>query len=282
MGYSEILYEVSDRVATVTLNRPETLNALTQRTIGELRHAMLAAEADDGVRAIVLTGAGRGFSSGADMNDLGALAKRKGERPPEDEGDAGSLAGVEALERREGIPEAFLREHSYFPSIPKPVIAAVNGPAAGLGLVLALYCDLRLASERARFTTAFVRRGLIAEYGVGWLLPRLVGLGPALELLFSGRVIGAEEACNIGLVNRVIAHERFAEEVHGTAVEMASLSSPRSMAVMKGQAYAACSQDLTEAYDDAVAEMLRSFPSEDFREGVAHFVEKRQPRFTGR
>jgi enoyl-CoA hydratase/carnithine racemase len=164
----------------------------------------------------------------------------------------------------------------------KPVIAAINGPVVGLGLVIALYCDLRLASDAARFGTAFAQRGLIAEYGMAWMLPRLVGHANALDLLFSARMIDAAEALRLGLVNQVFPRETFPERVQSYAAELASSVSPRSLGVIKRQVYDAMFQTLAESFEQSEQEMLASLHSEDFKEGVAHFIQKRAPAFTGR
>jgi enoyl-CoA hydratase/carnithine racemase len=273
MGYEEILFDVEDGIATVTLNRPQALNAWTAVMGREVRDAMEAAAGDDAVRAIVLTGAGRGFCAGADMNLLagigraGAAAAGDVARPP-----AGG----------DGARADFRGRYAYFPTIPKPIIAAVNGATAGLGLVVALYCDLRLAGDAAVFTTAFARRGLIAEHGISWMLPRLVGLSHALDLMLSARTIDAAEALRVGLVNRVLPQADLMAGVRAYARELVELVSPRSMRVMKRQLWEAQFQTLAEATAVADEEMARSFEAEDFREGVAHFVEKRRPRFTGR
>jgi enoyl-CoA hydratase/carnithine racemase len=176
----------------------------------------------------------------------------------------------------------FERQYSYFPSIPKPIIAAVNGPAVGLGLIIAMFCDLRFASAEAKFGTAFARRGLIAEYGLAWLLPRIVGHANAMDLLLSARIIGAVEAQRIGLVNHVFAAEEFAGAVTAYAKDMADNVSPRSTGVIKRQVYAAMTQTLGQALDTATEEMKTSLQCEDFKEGVRHFVEKRAPAFTGK
>ena len=281
MGYAEVLYEVKDRVATVTLHRPEKLNAWTAQMGREVRAAMTEAGRDEGVRVIVLTGAGRGFCAGADM---GLLAGLSGAGVPTEDG-----AAVLRRESAEADPAAghdtrpdFRGPYAYFPTIPKPIVGALNGATAGLGLVVALYCDLRLASDAAVFTTAFARRGLVAEHGISWMLPRLVGLPHALDLLLSARKIDAPEALRMGLVSQVLPQAGFAAGVAAYARELADLVSPRSMAVMKRQLWEAQFQNLAEATATAEVEMRRSFGSEDFREGVAHFLEKRAPRFTGR
>jgi enoyl-CoA hydratase/carnithine racemase len=279
MTYEQIVYEVRDRVATVTMNRPERLNAWTPLMGRELYAAFQAAGADPEVRVIVVTGAGRGFCAGADMDNLRGIQSGRSD----DLAGAAPPAGGGRDPRATGaIHPALATAYAYPLSVPKPVIAALNGPVAGLGFTHMLYYDVRIASDRARFTTAFARRGLIAEHGSSWMLPRLVGLAQACDLLFSGRVIDAEEALAIGLVNRVVPHERLMPEVYERAAEMATLCSPRSIAIMKRLIYTHQLTDLATATAEADAEMLASFPSEDFREGVASFLEKRPPRFTGR
>ncbi|MBI2160471.1 MAG: enoyl-CoA hydratase [Candidatus Rokubacteria bacterium] len=271
MGYEHILYDVAGRIATVTLNRPERLNAWTVTMEREVREAMAAAAGDDGVRVIVFTGAGRGFCAGADMDLLQSIP--------------GGGVPAESERPRPFDPSArgdFQRKYSWFPAVPKPIIAAINGPAAGLGLVIALYCDVRIAAEGAVFTTSFSRRGLIAEHGISWLLPRLVGPANALDLLLSARKIDAATALRMGLVNDVLPQARFRDGVSAYAGELAALVSPRSMRVMKRQVWEAQFQTLAEATAVADEEMRLSFASEDFREGVAHFVGKRAPAFTGR
>lgn len=274
MQNQEILYSVANRVATITLNRPEKLNAWTAVMETEVRSAMENAEGDDEVRVIVLTGAGRGFCAGADMSLLSAVAEHGFVDQNREEQSRESA--------RDGVPLDFQKRYSYFPAIGKPVIAAINGPVVGLGLVITLYCDLRLASDAARFSTTFARRGLVAEYGMAWMLPRIVGIANALDLLFSARTIDAAEALRIGLVNRILPQEGFLDKVHEYAGELASTVSPRSLRIIKRQVYEATFQPLSEAFDISVNEMMASFKTEDFKEGVAHFVEKRPPAFSGR
>lgn len=275
MSNQETLYRVANRVATITLNRPDKLNAWTAVMESEVRSHMENADRDDEVRVIVLTGAGRGFCAGADMSLLSAVA----EHGLDDRGREQALRdGVP----RDGAPPDFQKRYSYFPAIGKPVIAAINGPVVGLGLVIALYCDLRLTSDAARFSTTFARRGLIAEYGMAWMLPRIVGLPNALDLLFSARTIDAAEALRMGLVNRIVPQEAFPDRVQEYAHELASTVSPRSLRIIKRQVYEAIFQPLSEAFDASVREMMACFRTEDFKEGVAHFIEKRPPAFIGK
>ena len=278
MTNQETVYNVADRVATITLNRPDKLNAWTATMDQEVRAAMYEAERDSNVRVIVLTGAGRGFCAGADMSLLGTIAKEglEGYRGPES-----FLRNTGNGERQDVRPD-FQKKYSYFPSIQKPVIAAVSGPAVGLGFILTLYCDLRFASDTARFGTAFAKRGLIAEYGLAWMLPRLIGPASALDMLFSARLVDAQEALRMRLVNQVFPQDSFLENVYAYAKELASSVSPRSMGIIKTQVYNAMFQTLSEAFEASEQEMLKSLQCEDFKEGVAHFVEKRAPVFTGR
>lgn len=276
MTYQELLYDVADGIATVTLNRPAQLNALTMLMQEELRDAMFRADADPAVRVVILTGAGRGFCAGADMNLLSNLSEGGDARRREQ--DLAKAAG----RRRDDFPPDFQLKNTYIPAVRKPVIAAINGACAGLGFVFTLYCDLRFAAESAKFTSAFSRRGLIAEHGVSWMLPRLVGLANALDILFSARKFDAREAEKMGLVSRVYPDAVFIDSVRDYATILAREVSPRSLAIMKRQVYGAQFQTLADAVAVADREMLLSFDSEDFKEGVAHFVEKREPRFTGK
>ena len=290
MEYKEIMYVVNDKVACITLNRPDRLNAWTPRMSLEVRDALHAAAGDDDVRVIILTGAGRGFCAGADMNEL-SDASDQGLSALNGNEDAEQAVGIiSGIQTEESLDPAnqyaarsdFRKRYSYLQSIPKPIIAAINGPAAGLGLIMTLYCDIRFASEKAKFTTAFARRGLIAEHGISWILPRTVGMANALDLLFSARLIDAREALDMGLVNRVMPEATFMEQVMAYATEMAAMVSPRSLGIMKKQIYEAQFQTLAEATVIADEGLLRSLESEDFKEGVAHFLEKRAPNFTGR
>ena len=273
MGYETVLYDLSDCICTITLNRPEKLNAWTRQMHVDLKDAMQTAGADPQVRAIILTGAGRGFCAGADMGGLQAIGAGAG---------ADRATKVEPTLPGGSTLADFKMTYAYFPSIPIFIIAAINGPAAGLGMVIPLYADLRFASESAVFTTAFAQRGLIAEHGVSWLLPRLVGLPAALDLLCSARKFRAPEALAMGLVSRVIPDDSLMAETRAYAGLLANTVSPRSVAVMKRQLWEAEFQTLAEATTQANYEMELSFQTADFKEGVAHFLEKRAARFTGK
>ena len=277
MPNQETIYQVADHVATITLNRPDKLNAWTAVMEQEVRAAFDQADRDENVRVIILTGAGRGFCAGADMSLLSSVA----EQGLDEAGRADALrnAGHSAAT---GVRADFQKKYSYFPAIQKPVIAAINGPVVGLGLVIALYCDIRFAAEGAKFSTAFARRGLIAEYGLAWMLPRLIGHANALDLLFSARMVDAAEAFRMGLANQMFAQDVFSAKVYEYAKDLAANVSPRSLRVIKKQVYEAMFQPLGEAFTVAEDEMLESLKSQDFKEGVAHFLQKRPPMFTGK
>lgn len=270
MSFTEVDYKVSNHVAIVTLNRPEALNAWTSTMGSEVRKAMRMATDDEHVRVIVLTGAGRGFCAGADMKRLSSISS------------AGRLNDPDEGPFDPNSRKDFQRKNTYFPAVPKPIIAAVNGPCAGLGLCFALFCDMRFAAEDASFTTAFVRRGLIAEHGMSWTLPRLVGQSAASDLLLSGRKFMAPEAHRLGMVDRLYPANELMAATLTYAKELCDFSSPRSLKVIKRQLWGAPMETLDQAMDVADEEMALSLKSEDFKEGVKHFVEKRAPAFTGR
>jgi enoyl-CoA hydratase/carnithine racemase len=254
-----VLYELRDPgIALLTLNRPERLNAWNGEMSARYFELIDQAVADADVKVIVVTGAGRGWCAGADMDTLQSIGNSSNAGP-------GAAAGG--------------REQHYTTTVPKPVIAAINGACAGIGMVQALMCDLRFAAAGAKFTTAFARRGLIAEYGMSWILPRLIGTSRAMDLMFSGRVFLAEEAAQMGLVNEVVAPEHLLDRTLDYASDLAQNSSPTSIAVMKGQVYADQTRGVVEATDAAIELMKASLRRQDFKEGVASFLEKRLPQF---
>ena len=267
----QILLSRVGAVATVTLNRPDKLNAWTPAMEIALRRIMAQLAADDSVRAIVLTGSGKAFCAGIDVAALKDLAQgeRDISRPPP---EVQAAMGEGDFEQR----------YSYLLGVPQPVICALNGPAAGIGIVLALYCDIRYASTRAKLAASFARRGLVAEHGIGWMLPRIIGLPRALEWLLTGSTLQAEEAERIGLVSAVFEAESFAAEVAERARVIAATVSPRSARIIKRQLHESAAQSLAFACQVAAVEVTAAIVSEDFREGVQHFLEKRPAAFTGR
>jgi len=275
-----LLYSVDEHgVALLQLNRPGRLNAWTD-AMGKLYFARLAeADADPAVKAVVITGAGRGFCAGADMGFLQGI-----------EAAANSNAGAVPARRRKPLPPSqqqladvgFTEAQIAALQVRKPVIGAINGACAGLGLVIALMCDVRFAAENAKFTTAFSRRGLVAEHGCSVLLPRIVGRGHALDLLLSGRVVLAPEAQRMGLVNETLPDGAAAlARAMAYARDLAANVSPASMAAIKTQVLAHADTGLGAAADETVRLMEASFGHPDFKEGVDSFVEKRAPRFQG-
>jgi enoyl-CoA hydratase/carnithine racemase len=255
-----VLYDVKDGVAIITLNRPDRLNAWNGDIHQGYFTSLDQAAADPDVRVIVVTGAGRGFCAGADMDVLQGI----------DDGTEVEGGG--------GMSEPTWN-HTHAMSIPKPVIAAINGACAGLGLVHALACDIRFAAAGAKFTSAFSRRGLIAEHGSSWTLPHLVGQAVALDIMLSGRVFLADEAKEMGVVNKVFPVESLMQETLAYAHDLVVNASPASMAAMKQQIYAHPMMPIGQALEDANRLMNESFRRPDFKEGVASFVEKRPPAF---
>ena len=276
----DVLYDVQDRIATITLNRPDRLNAYNAHMAENIKLTMAKAASDTDVRVIVLTGAGRGFCAGADMEVLStdSAAGRSTSRVVDTDLDRKfeSALGPELAPHFKDS-----QRFAYFARTKKPIIAAINGPAAGIGLVMTLYADMRFAADKAVFTTSFAQRGLIAEHGISWLLPRLVGQAHALDLLMSARRVQSDEALRIGLVNRLYPPDQLREQTYAYARDLAEMVSPSAIAVIKRQLYDVPFQTLAEATIDANREMVVALRGSDFREGVASFMEKRPPRFTG-
>lgn len=251
-----VTYRLDDSVAIITLNRPDRLNAILPEMLIAYGRCLRRADQDPQVRAIVVTGAGRGFCAGA---DLGILAQ----------GPA-ALTGYLAGQDLDSLPTAALH-------LSKPVVAAINGPSAGLGFVLAISADVRFAAPTATMSTAFSRLGLVAEYGVAWLLPRLVGLPAATEILLSGRTIGADEALRLGLVT-AIDDDVLARAI-AWASEVAATCSPASMRDMKAQLLAAQASTLDEAVRESLQRMAISFANPDLPQALAARAEKRPTSF---
>lgn len=270
--YEEIIYEVDDSVAVITMNRPETLNALTDRTQAEIRHALDRSERNEDVIGNVLTGAGRGFCSGVDMNALGAMSEA-GRRL----GD--SYAELAADPGNPDDDPNFEIGAAYFLGLRKPLIAAINGACAGLGFSYAVFCDMRFADKTARFVTSFSQRGLIAEHGTSWMLPRLIGPANALDILWTGRRFDGEEGARLGLVNRVSEPGECVNDAVEYLREIGRTAAPNSLMMMKRQIYRHLNAELRAAMLESNDWMDESLARGDFKEGVASFVERRAPNF---
>ena len=275
MLFQEVIYSVEQGVAVVTLNRPDRLNAMTLTMAGEVRAAMQQASDDDEVRVIVLTGAGRGFCAGADAARLqgrvSGIAVEEEEAPP--------FTG--AIEGGLDLPQAFAAKYAWIATVPKPVIAAVNGPAVGVGMVLPMFADIRFASDTARFGTAFSKRGLVPEYGLGWLLPRLIQPSKAFDLLYTARLVDADEAVDMGLVDKVFPTNELLSAAMDYARELATAVSPRSNRVVKRMVYQGLDQGFDSAMEQCLADMADAQNTDDFKEGIAAWKDKRVPKFTG-
>jgi enoyl-CoA hydratase/carnithine racemase len=260
-----VIYEVTPSgVAVLTLNRPDRLNTWG----GDIATAFYAgldrAEEDPAVRVIVLTGRGKAFCAGAQLGSMGSVAQ-----------------SIEKTDERKLASLVGDRQPHYLTSVCKPVIAAINGSCVGIGLTQALMCDVRFAAAGAKFAASFARRGLIAEYGVSWILPRLTGWGVALDLLLSGRTFLADEAAQLGLVKEVVPPEQLMMRAMDYAEEIARNCSPASMAVIKRQAYGDAMREVADASSRSEALLQASLQRPDVIEGITSFLEKRAPSFPG-
>jgi enoyl-CoA hydratase/carnithine racemase len=262
---SDLLYDVRDGVATLTLHRPDRLNAISFPMLEELGRRLLEAEADDAVRVVILTGAGRGFCSGLDLKDA---AQGKGI------GGALSSGGASHFGTRE-LPTVILHQ------LDKPVLCALNGAAAGYGLDLALGCDMRLMSDGAKLIPGFAKRGIIPESGGTWYLPRLVGWAKACEIGFIGDDIGAERALSLGLVNAVVPADELMAETQRWAAKIAA-NAPLGVRAMKRLYRHGLGEDFEAHSHHVLMQLMLLFRSQDFQEGMGAFIEKRPARFTGR
>jgi len=261
---SDVLYERDGSVATITLNRPERMNTISQPMLLALSEALLRAGRDDDVRAVILTGAGRAFCAGLDLQDAAS----------EEGVSKGGFALAPSLDLRD-FPPVVLHQ------LDKPVVCAINGGAAGFGIDLALGCDIRLCASQVKLAVTFTRRGVMPETGGTWLLPRLIGWSKAAELVFAGRTVSAAEALELGLVSSVIEADKLLPAARAIADEI-SAGAPLAVQAAKRMMRAALTEGFTDHVQRAYLQVLPLMQSSDFREGFSSFLEKRQPDFRGR
>ncbi|GAB5487528.1 MAG: enoyl-CoA hydratase [Parasphingorhabdus sp.] len=272
MNYEQIRYEVSDPVAIITLNRPDALNAITPRMEKEFRHALASAEADEGVVGIVVTGEGRGFCAGFDIGSMDPQGT--GERANEED-----LSFLDASPGNKTMGDNFKVTQSYLLSISKPLIAAVNGPCAGLGFVWATLCDMRFVERQAKLSTSFVNLGLIAEHGSSWILPRLLGPSKAMDILWSGRKFDGEEAERLGFADRLCEEGGSLGQAAAYIEMLAKTAAPQAIKTIKAQVYRHLNMELGESMIESNKLMEASLTSDDVKEGVSSFAERRTPNF---
>jgi len=267
MDYRDLLYDVSDNIATITLNRPDRLNAISAGMLASFSEAFREADHDRNVRVIILTGAGRGFCAGLDLKEQG------------DNANSNSINGAAG-----GLPSKFDLSNSppiVLHQTDKPVICALNGAAAGYGLDIALGCDIRIAAAGAKLAAVFTKRGVLPESGGTWLLPRLLGWAKAAEIAFTGRVLSAQESLELGLVNRVVPEETLAAEARALAAEIAR-NAPMAVQATKRMMRLSLDETFEANVHHVYLQLLPLFRSKDFTEGVKAFTEKREPVFEGR
>lgn len=270
--YQTLTYRREGNVAIITLNRPKQMNAWTGQMGIEVKHAMALAEDDTEVVGIVVTGEGKAFCAGADMADLMAISGQG-------EGNKNTGPSLESNPGDDNMPPVYRKTFSYLASVRKPIIAAVNGAVAGMALPFILFCDMRFFAKSGFVMSAFPQRGLVAEYGTSWILPRIVGIDKAFDILYSSRKIFGEEAKELGLATRVYEDDALVQEAINYMQFLADKCSPDSIRQIKGQVYKDLFRDPEEALDDSVKLMLATFTSADMKEGVAAFMEKRAPKF---
>lgn len=264
----DLLYERDQEVAILKLNRPDRMNAISSEMLGRLGEVLAEIDRDPSARVIVLTGEGRGFCSGLDMKDAMAGTGIGGS------GALSAEGGATHMSTRE-IPTVTLHQ------IDVPVICALNGPAAGYGLDLALGCDIRLMSDRAKLMPGFVKRGVVPESGGTWYLPRLVGWARACEIGFLGEDISPERALELGLVNRVVPHDQLMDETLRWAHQISN-NAPLAVRATKRLYRHGLTEDFESHTHHVLMQVLLLFRSKDFQEGIRSFIEKREPKFSGR
>ncbi|GAB4330700.1 MAG: crotonase/enoyl-CoA hydratase family protein [Candidatus Abyssubacteria bacterium] len=266
MSYQQILFETADQIATITLNRPERLNAFTYVLAAEMVDALEKVDADDTLRVTILTGAGRGFCAGMDLGAGGSTFDPSAQQQPSE--------GAERMTRIGNLLSALL-------NLKKPIIVAVNGPAVGVGLTMILPMDIRIAAESARFGMVFVRRGVIPELASPWLLPRIIGVSKAAEMMYTGRIISAQEALECKLVSRVVPDNELLPAARELASEIATKTAPVSVALTKHMLWKFLAMaDIEKAEEINHTYFAWSGAQPDCNEGITSFLEKRPPRWT--
>ena len=268
---TEVLYSVADYIGSITLNAPERLNTISGVMLDELSARLLEADRDRNVRVIVLTGAGRAFCAGLDLQAQAGNRK-------ESLGVLDSASGVDAMAGEIDIRNA---PPIVLHNLDTPTICALNGGCAGYGFDLALGCDIRIATEKAKLNPGFAKRGILPESGGTWLLPRLVGYAKAAEIAFTGRTLTSAESLELGLVNQVASDEEFAGAVAAMANAIAE-NAPLAVRAIKRMFRAAETETFDQNVHHVFLQLLPLFKTKDFQEGVASFLEKRTPKFTGR
>ena len=277
MNFAEIIYDKSDRIATVTFNRPEKMNAWTPTMGAETRTALLDADRDPTIGAIMVTGAGRAYCAGADMGGLSEISSGRASAT-----GSGSGPSPDQEEWLRAQRPDYRNQYAYVLGLSKPVIGAINGACVGLGFTTCLYQDIRIASENARMGLIFVQRGLAIEHGSSWMLSRIVGVARAVELAVTGRLVDADEALRIGLVHRVVPQARLIETAREVAGHIANNCSPLGVSEAKKLVWRHLFTDLATAIREDDESMTMMTRSEDFKEGVRAFIEKRPAKYHGR
>ncbi len=295
MSESTVLYQVENRIATITLNRPDKHNAMNYDLANDLHAAMIQADADDEVRVIVFTGAGKSFCVGADISAINrSNAKAAGAAPIGTAAGAapGTAPAAPAPKPRNmstlfwpmdaGIRPDFQATHNYFPMIGKPIICMINGATAGVGISYACFSDMRFSADDVTFAAGFVQRGIAAEWGTSWILPKLIGHGNASDFLLSGRKVKAPEALQMGMLNRIVPRDQLEAVTYEYAANIATWCAPVSLRLQKRQIWESYYQTLGESNM-----MFKDFTricgaTEDLREAGISFMEKRPPNFKGR
>jgi len=266
MSEAEILYDVDQHVATVTLNRPERMNAISTTMLAQFAETLVECDRDTDVRVVLITGSGRGFCAGLDLQEAGQ-AKGIG-------GSGGAGAATSKFDLRDAPP-------TVLHNLDKPTICALNGGAAGYGMDLALGCDMRIASHQSKLSAAFTKRGVLPESGGTWLLPRILGWAKAAEVAFAGRTLLADECLELGLVNKVVPHDQLMKEARALALEIAE-NAPLAVQATKRMMRMGMDETFEANVHHVYLQLLPLFRSKDFQEGVSAFLEKRKPEFEGR